>query len=158
MLLLLIAVVVLNRVPNPHNAGRTVGSYFDRPLPWPGGPWLIDGRRVGSAEMTASAGPSHCGWSSATFLTMGWPPGTGTLSAAHSRQFIRDPAGQVPHDSLLGTWARNPILPADAEDTGFRYGAIKLYFAPSDQDRYAYLIAPDDSERWPRSDPQTGCL
>jgi hypothetical protein len=157
-LVAVIAVEVLNRVPHPANTGLTVGSYFDRPLPWPGGPWVIDGRRVSSAEMEASAGPSHCGWSSATFLTMGWPPGTSTLSAAHSRQFIRDPAGQVLHVSMSGTWAHNPVLPPDAIDTGFRYGAIKLYFAPSDQDRYAYLVAPTDSERWPRSDPQTECL
>lgn len=49
-------------------------------------------------------------------------------------------------------------MPSDTVDTGYRYGAIKLYFAPSDQDRFAYLIAPDDSERWPRSDPQIECI
>jgi hypothetical protein len=155
----LIAVTVvelLNRV-SPAHTGLTVGSYFDRPLPWPGGPWVIGGRTVSRAEIEASAGPSHCSWESSTFLTAGWPLGTSATSSAQSRQFIRDPGGQLGAMQLLGTWAHNPVLPSDAVDTGYRYGAIKLYFAASDQDRYAYLVAPADSERWPRSDPQTLC-
>jgi hypothetical protein len=59
---------------------------------------------------------------------------------------------------ITGTWARNPTIPADAKDTGYRYGALKLYLAPSDEDSYLYLVAPADSERWPRSDPQTFCV
>jgi hypothetical protein len=108
--------------------------------------------------MQASAGPSHCSWQSATFLIAGWPLGTVSTSPAHDRQFIRDPSGQLASPDLLGAWAHNPVLPSDAFDTGYRYGAIKLYFAASDQDRYAYLVAPADSERWPRSDPQTMCV
>jgi hypothetical protein len=51
----------------------------------------------------------------------------------------------------------NPPLPQDAKDTGYRYGSLKLFLAPSDQDTYAYLVAPQGSERWPRSEPQAAC-
>jgi hypothetical protein len=59
---------------------------------------------------------------------------------------------------LLGTWAHNPSLPAHAVDTHFHYGPIKLFLAASDSDRYVYLVAPNDSERWPRSEEPVGCL
>ena len=108
--------------------------------------------------MEANAGPSHCGWELATMLTIGWPPGTAATNASHARQYIRDPRGQIAGTYLLGTWAHNPTRPPDALDTGYRYRAIKLYFAASDQDHYAYLVAPADSERWPRSDPPLACL
>jgi len=134
-----------------------VGSYFDSPPAYPGSPWVIDGRSVGSNELEAIAGPSHCGWDSATMLFVGWPPGTIAANGSQARQYIRDPRRAVGGAPLLGTWAHDPPLPVDAVDTRYRYGPIKLYFAPSDRDVYAYLVAPQDSERWPRSDPLTLC-
>lgn len=141
----------------PEQQGQTVGSYFDRPPAYPGEQWVIDGRDVDSKVVEAFAGPSHCGWESATFLFLGWPPGTVAQSGSQARQFIRDRNGQMSGAQLLGTWAHDPTLPHDALDTGYRYGAIKLFFAPSDEDQYAYLVAPADRERWPRSDPLTLC-
>jgi hypothetical protein len=41
--------------------------------------------------------------------------------------------------------------------SGYRYGALRLYLAASDENSYAYLVSPNDSERWPRSDPMTLC-
>jgi hypothetical protein len=136
---------------------RTVGSYFDRPPAWPGAAWTKDGHSVASADLEASAGPSHCGWDSLTFLYIGWPLGTHSISAAPEREYIRDPRRTLHTQTLAGTWARNPTLPADARDTGYRYDVLKLYLAPSDENSYAYLVAPADSERWPRSDPETLC-
>jgi hypothetical protein len=148
---------IADPLPPQLQGWRTVGSYFDRPPAWPGKSWTQAGRAVDAAVLEASAGPSHCGWDSATFLNIGWPLGTRSTSAAQDRLYIRDPSRTLPTTYLLGSWARNPILPADASDTGYRYGALKLYLAPSDQDSYAYLVAPRDSERWPRSEPQTLC-
>ena len=90
-------------------------------------------------------------------LNIGWPLGTRSTSATQDRQYVRDPSHILPTSGLIGSWAKNPTLPADASDTGYRYGALKLYLAPSDEDSYAYLVAPADSERWPRSDPMTLC-
>jgi hypothetical protein len=148
---------IADPLPQPLQGWRTVGSYFDRPPAWPGKPWTKDGRAVDAAELEASAGPSHCGWESATFLNIGWPLGTRSTSAAQDRLYIRDPSRTLQTPYLRGSWAKNPALPADARDTGYRYGALKLYLALSDQDSYAYLVAPGDRERWPRSEPQTLC-
>lgn len=148
---------IADPLPSQLQGWRTVGSYFDRPPPWPGKPWTIDGRTVPPAELAASAGPSHCGWDAVTFLSVGWPPGTISTSASQDRQYIRDPAGRIHQGRLLGSWEHNPKIPADARDSGYRYGALDLYLAPSDEDIYAYLVAPSDSERWPRSDPLTLC-
>ena len=137
---------------------RTVGSYFDKPPAFPGKRWTKDGLSVPSAELVASAGPAHCGWDSITMMFIGWPLGTRSANAAQSRQYIRDPSGTLPTQGLMGSWARNPQVPADASDTGYRYGALRLYLAASDEDKYAYLVAPADAERWPRSEPMTLCL
>ena len=108
--------------------------------------------------MEAAAGPEHCGWQSATLLTIAWPPGTNASTSSQARQYIRDPMDAMQSQYLKGSWARNPPLPLDASDTEYRYGLLKLLLAPSDVDRYVYVVAPKDSERWPRSDPMSVCV
>jgi hypothetical protein len=135
---------------------KTVGSYFDAPPPWPGPAWQVGGNRTaGWPEIDASAGPAHCGWDAYTFLTMGWPPGNSSPTAP-SHQYVRDTSGRMVGAHLLGVWAHNTHLPRDAAPL-YRYGTLTLYIA-SDSDRYVYVVAPGDSERWPRSDPPTMCL
>jgi hypothetical protein len=90
-------------------------------------------------------------------LTLGWPIGTRARTAASARQFVRDPHGIVPTTDLARRLDLNAALPDDAIDTGYRYGRIALYLSPQDQDMVAYLVAGDDVERWPRSDPMTLC-
>jgi len=148
---------VAHPLPPPFQRWQTVGSYFDRPPAWPGKPWSYAGHSVDSEVLTAAAGPSHCSWDSATFLTIGWPLGTRAHSSSQSRQYLRDPAGVVESAPLRGSWMKNPPIPRDAKDTGYTYGALELVLAQSDQDAYIYVISPRDSERWPRSDPQTAC-
>lgn len=148
---------IADPLPGPLQGWRTVGSYFNRPPAYPGKPWAKDGRTVDSEELAAIGGPSHCDMQAVTILSIGWPPGTIATSGDLLRQYIRDPGQTVSFTHLLGSWARDPTLPEDAKDTGYRYGAVKLFLAPSDQDRYVYLVAPQDSERWPRSDPLTLC-
>ena len=141
-----------------HPTHTTVGSYFDNPPAWPGQPWSRNGVEVSNEVLETAAGPAHCSLQLTAFLTMGWPPGTDATSSNMARQYVRNKNGdQVIGHFLLGTWKHNPALPLDAVDTGFRYGTLRLLFSPSDEDRYAYLIAPADSERWPRSDPMTLC-
>jgi hypothetical protein len=155
----LLAVVGRTLFSATHPAHTTVAGYFDNPPAWPGQPWSRNGVEVGNEVLESSAGPEHCGWQSATMMSMGWPPGTVATSSGRARQYIRDIKGALLDDRFFkGSFAHNPGLPSDATDTGFRYdGVLKLYLAPSDADRYVYLIAPADSERWPRSDPMTLC-
>ncbi len=107
------------------------------------------------SEIVAAAGPEHCAWQSATVLTLGWPLGTRPPTAAGARQYIRDPrhvlASRLPALELEAT------LPADASQTGYAYGPVRLYLASSDQDEAVYLVLGDSIERWPHSDPMTLC-
>jgi hypothetical protein len=102
--------------------------------------------------MESIAGPSHCGWQSATMLFIVWPPGSGRTTQFEGRLNIRDPQGVFGARYRDGL-TRNVSLPADARSTGYRYGAIEIYLSPSDQHQAIYVVSPGDAERWPRVDP-----
>ena len=125
------------------------------PPAWPGPAWRHGNRTASWPELDVSAGPEHCGWQSFAFLTMGWPPGNASPTAP-SHQYIRDPFAKMVGVHLTGTWAHNPGVPQDAA-VRYTYGSLKLLLG-SDEDRYVYIVAPGDSERWPRSDPPAMCL
>jgi hypothetical protein len=134
----------------------SVASAFDRPPGYPGYTWTRDGRAVAPEEMETIAGPSHCGWQSATMLFIAWPPGSGPTTYFQGRLYIRDPEGAfgAPFRDRL---ARGVSLPTDARSTGYRLGAIEIYVSASDEDQAIYLISPRDAERWPRMDPIRLC-
>ena len=134
----------------------SVASAFDAPPGYPGYSWSRDGRAVGEFELTTIAGPSHCGWQSATMVFIAWPPGTTAVSSAGSRMYIRDPQGAY-SATYRDRWVRNATLPADAQPTGYRLGPIELYLSASDQDEAIYVVAPSGTERWPRVDPAGLC-
>jgi hypothetical protein len=90
-------------------------------------------------------------------LTVGWPLGTAATTAAHARQYIRDPDRVLGRPDLAEHLDLHAVLPADAIDSGYRYGRVALYLSRKDQDEAAYLVAGGDIERWPRSDPMTVC-
>lgn len=133
----------------------TVASAFDHPPSYPGYHWSRAGQTIDEFELVTIAGPDHCGWDSATFLFIGWPPGTRAETGSAARQFVRDPRGVFGARFRDGL-RRNVALPADAQDTGFRYWSLAIYVAPSDPDGI-YVVSPRDAERWPRSDPPTLC-
>lgn len=135
----------------------SVAVAFDDPPAYPGYPWTRNGEAVPPAELGASAGPNHCDWQSATILTIGWPLGTVSQNAAHSRSYIRDPKGVmgVTYQQRL---VKDVKVPAAARPTGYKLGAIELYLSPVDQDEAVYLVSPSGAERWPRSDPVFGCM
>ena len=133
------------------------GAQFAQPQPWPGIPWTKDGQQVPASVVEASAGPEFCGLKSATFLTMGWPPGTHAHFATQARQYVRDPKGVVRRSNLRSSLELHAKLPSDAKPTGYKDGAAELYLAPSDEDVAAYIVQGTQAERWPRSDPMTVC-
>ncbi len=138
-------------------ASCTGGRQFAHPAPWPGIPWTHDDHSVSTSVIDAAAGPSHCGWQSVTFLTMGWPLGTRAANAAQSREYVRDPKGLVGHFGLRSSLDLHATLPSDARSTGYVDGSARLYLAPSDDDVAAYIVQGATVERWPRSDPMTLC-
>src|SRR5437879_12429418 len=107
----------------------SVATAFDQPPAYAGYTWTRDGRAVASEEMETIAGPSHCGWQSATMLFIVWPPGSAPTTYFTGRLYIRDPQG-VYGARFRDRLGRNVTLPADARATGYRLGAIEVYVSP----------------------------
>jgi hypothetical protein len=142
---------------SPNTSLVTPAQLFDRPPAWPGYHWTYGGRTVGWEVIASAAGPSHCSWEAAAMLTLGWPPGTASATAAHSRQYLRDPQNVLRTRSLLATLDLHARLPADARPTGLRYQGVEVYVSPAEVDRDVYVVGAGVVERWPRSDPMTVC-
>ena len=134
----------------------SVATAFDDAPAYPGYAWKREGRVVSQFELVTIAGPGHCGWESATFIFIGWPPGTVAPDSSRSRQYIRDPHGVV-HGPFRDLLERDVKLPGDAGSTGYRLGAIELFVSPSDEDLWIYVVGPSNVERWPRADPMVLC-
>jgi hypothetical protein len=147
--LLVLAAVIFGACSN--------SSLFGSPRAWPGTAWTRYGHQVPYSVVDAAAGPSQCGWESATFLTVGWPLGTSAQHATQARQYIRDSSTVVPQSNLRSKLELDARLPTDARNTGYRDGSVQLYLAASDEDAAIYVVADGRVERWPRSDPMTVC-
>ena len=142
--------------PPRSRPGPALGAIFDATPPYPGYPWVRDGRPVKPEELGTIAGPAHCGLQTTTFLSIGWPVGILSTSSAQARQYIRDPQG-VLRSRLRPGQDLNVTLPSDARPTGYTYGQIQIYLSPSDQDDAIYVVGPAGAERWLRSEPMTLC-
>lgn len=134
----------------------SVASAFSPAPGYPGYRWSRDGRETSELELNTIAGPSHCPWEAATMLLIGWRAGTVAPTAATARMYVRDPQGVYgpPYRDRLDLHA---TLRRDATPTGYRLGAIELYFSVTDQDDAIYLVAPSGAERWPRVEPMRLC-
>lgn len=142
--------------PLPAGSGAKPASIFDSTPEYPGYVWTRNGQPVTPEELGTVAAPGHCGWQSATFLSIGWPPGTHSRSAAEARQYIRDPKG-VTRTTFRDRLDLQATLPRDALATGYVHDGIEIYLSPSDQDEAIYVVGSRTVERWPRSDPMTLC-
>lgn len=115
--------------------------------------WLdVEGRPVSPDQLIDLAGPAHCDWQDAHFLS---------LSTTEFSQYIRDPGGAIEGDNFLApdgsklSFAELDGLPADAVFSGFRSNGRELWFAPGGE--YAYLRTLDGTERWPRASSPVLC-
>ena len=121
-----------------------------------------DGRLV----MHSYEGAEHCGWTSATFLSLSWPVGTETSGGEHTRQYVRDPQGifgmSFAATRIAGSFDGDATLPDDAADTGYHRGDWQLWIAPNSADRAVYLVNADPAaqgvvERWARAVDVIAC-
>lgn len=108
-------------------------------------------------EVSSSTGPEHCEWQSAVFLHVGWPLGTHPDTSADLRQYLRDPQSVIGRPQLLGQLDLDSELPEGSRPTGYRTGAVELWFGPDGGDRYAYLRTGQSVERWPRAAEAVAC-
>ena len=144
--------------PAPVAEAVTPAQLFDHPPAWPGYQWALKGSGVGWQVATSAAGPDHCDMQAMTFLTIGWPIGTFSPTPAHSREFVRDPShSQLIAGNLLSTLDLHARLPSDARPTGLAYDGVQVYISAADAGRDVYVAGGGAVERWPRSDPLTGC-
>jgi hypothetical protein len=148
--------VVVSCSPLGAGTGAEPGSIFASTPAYPGYVWTRNAQPVTPEELGTSAGPGHCGWQSATFLSIGWPPGTHSRSAAEARQYIRDPKGVTP-TTLRDRLDLQARFSRDARGTGYVHDGIEIYLSPSDQDEAIYAVGARTVERWPRSRPMTLC-
>src|SRR5213593_1080733 len=95
---------------------------FNQPPAWPGYEWSLNGHSVGTDVIATAAGPEHCGWQTATFLTLGWPAGRSSNTAAGARQYIRDPKHAIGTPYLKVQLELHASLPSVAAPTGLTYG------------------------------------
>lgn len=93
----------------------------------------------------------------ATFLHLGWPPGTASRfeNGPNVHQYVRDPEGTFPADALAGRYSGNATLPATARDTGFRSDKWRLWVAADG--RAAFLVRGGAVERWPWNEQGLAC-
>jgi hypothetical protein len=104
-------------------------------------------------------GPEHCGWQSASMLTLAWPLGSDDQGGEdRTRLYIRDPENvfqgelDVPPPQLVAT------LPEDAVETAFHRGPWHLWVVDREADDAVYLVSDEGPvERWPRADTMFGC-
>lgn len=104
-----------------------------------------DGHRVPTTEVSSTAGAEHCDWQSAHFLDLG----------RYGRQYARDPRGVLPPEALTAAYDPDVRMPADARDTGYRYGDRRLWLTPDRST--AYVRTSDGVEAWPATTSRFGC-
>ncbi|MFE1289966.1 hypothetical protein [Streptomyces sp. NPDC058751] len=104
-----------------------------------------DGRRVPTTEVSSSVGAEHCDWQSAHFLDLG----------RSGRLYARDPRGVLPPGALAAAYDGDVRMPADARDTGYRYGDWRLWLTPDRST--AYVRTSDGVEAWPSTASRFGC-
>ena len=92
-------------------------------------------------------GAEHCGWQQARLLHID--------EEADLRQYVGDPLGILPRDSLLAPYDGDATLPGTATASGYRNGDLELWFVPDGA--AVFVVGPDRVELWPRSDPPIGC-
>jgi nitrite reductase/ring-hydroxylating ferredoxin subunit len=146
--------VVLEPMPGVE-PGSFVGTWYDEF----GKPTYFKDADGWHLELHVITGADHCGWESASFLTLAWPVGTEVQpSGEGARFYVRDPEGvlaasfDVPSPDLAAE------LPPDAEPTGYRRGDWSLWTGPGDPGDAVYLVSDDGSvEQWPRVDRAIAC-
>jgi hypothetical protein len=101
------------------------------------------GERVPTSVITSYRGPEHCGWESATFLTV------------DDTAYISDPEGVLGDRGFVVPFDGDTELPPDAIDTGYEQAGRHLWLSP---DRtIAFVVTDERVEAWPSATEQSYC-
>ena len=107
------------------------------------------GRRVPTTRIASGRGPEHCNWENMTFLNVDG----GDLDGGET--YLENPQTSLYPDYLEVPYLARTELPANAENTGYRYNGRHLWLAP-DQSR-AFVGTPHSVAVWPRTTQPLGC-
>ncbi|MEU6147813.1 hypothetical protein ABZ848_46680 [Streptomyces sp. NPDC047081] len=105
------------------------------------------GERVPITKVSSNAGPEHCDWQKAHFLSLG--------EGKKGRLYARDPDGVLPEGMLTSPYDGDVRMPADAHDTGYRYHGRQLWL--TDDPARAYVRTSHGVEAWPLVKEGTAC-
>lgn len=136
--------------------GSFVGTWYDEE----GDPTYYHDEEGWHLELHVINGAEHCGWQSASFLTLAWPIGSDVEDGSEEnvRSYVRDPGGVLSGDLAVPPPDLDAALPEDAASTGYHRGDWQLWVSPGDVDEAVYLVAGNGIvERWPRSMQLAAC-
>ncbi|MET8164271.1 hypothetical protein ABZT34_08435 [Streptomyces sp. NPDC005329] len=105
------------------------------------------GERVATTTVSSYPGAEHCDWQTAHFL--------GTGRGENHRQYVRDPDGVIEESLLTSPYDGDAVMPADARDTGYRYGEWRLWLTQDAST--AYVRTSDGVEAWPLAKEMVAC-
>jgi hypothetical protein len=136
--------------------GSVFGAWYDGQ----GNPTYYHDEEGWHLTLHVIQGAEHCGWQSASFLTLAWPLGSDVqqMGDGDARQYVRDPNDAVGGDFDVPPPDLHAGLPADARSTGYQRGDWQLWVSDTDVDEAVYLVAADGTvERWPRAPTIAAC-
>ena len=118
-----------------------------------GGEWQFSGNVAPDAKVASYMGDGHCDTESVEFLSVASPV------AATVRRYVRDLDGAVSESVIGGAYIPDARLPPDAGPSGYSNNDLELWLAPSDSERYAYLVdtTASTAQAWPRVNDNLGC-
>ena len=95
-----------------------------------------------------------CGWDSARTITVAATIGEQIVRRSDERTYLRDPLHVVPGNVF--PLAFSPNVPADAVDTGLRFGSDQLWVV-GPRDDSLYIVTADGVELWPAVESPPSC-
>ncbi|MPY32781.1 hypothetical protein FNH09_16340 [Streptomyces adustus] len=110
-----------------------------------------DGQRVPTTTVSSYAGSEHCDWESVHFLALD--------EGEDARQYARDPDGALGDGELLTSAYDGDVrMPADARDTGYRFGDWALWLTDDKATAYVRTSGPSGAvEAWPAAKEWVAC-
>jgi hypothetical protein len=143
-------------VPDPGvDADSFVGTWYNEQ----GSPTYFKDESGWHLTLHVINGAEHCGWQSASFLTLAWPLGTDYQGGDDvTRFYVRDPEDVFQGEFDMPPPDLDATLPEGAVDSGFHRGPWHLWLVESEGDEAVYLVSDDGPvERWPRGETTFAC-
>ena len=134
--------------------GSFVGTWYDEN----GNPTYFSDASGWHLTLHVINGAEHCGWQSASYLTLAWPLGSEERDGVgDARVYVRDPHGVFTGEYDVPPPQLDSTLPQEATFTGYRRGPWELWISANDASA-VYLVSDEGTvERWPYANHVAYC-